>query len=112
MKQTINSYEFLEAFRAHGRQNQFSYDGLRALFEYLEEMEDGMGEEMELDVIALCCDYSEFASAKEAALEYGMTAEEDEDEQDEDAIEEHALQWLQDRTSVITHDSGIIIQSF
>ena len=112
MKQTINSSEFVDAFRAHGRQNQFSYDGLRALFEYLEEMEDGMGEEMELDVIALCCDYSEFASAKEAALEYGMTAEDDEDEQDEDAIEEHALQWLQDRTSVITHNSGIIIQSF
>ena len=112
MKQTINSCDFVDAFRAHGRQNQFSYDGLRALFEYLEEMEDGMGEEMELDVIALCCDYSEFASAKEAALEYGMTAEEDKDEQDEDAIEEHALQWLQDRTSVITHDSGIIIQSF
>ena len=112
MKQTINSYEFIDTFRAHGRQTQFSYDGLRALFEYLEEMEDGMGEEMELDVIALCCDYSEFASAKEAALEYGMTAEEDKDEQDEDAIEEHALQWLQDRTSVITHDSGIIIQSF
>ena len=112
MKQTINSYEFIDAFCAHGRQTQFSYDGLRALFEYLEEMEDGMGEEMELDVIALCCDYAEFASAKEAALEYGMPAEEDEDEQDEDAIEEHALQWLQDRTSVITHDSGIIIQSF
>jgi len=112
MKQTINSYEFIDAFRAHGRQTQFSYDGLRALFEYLEEMEDGMGEEMELDVIALCCDYSEFFSAKEAAMEHGMTAEDDEDEQDEDAIEEHALQWLQDRTSVITYDSGIILQSF
>ena len=112
MKQTINSCDFIDAFRAHGRQNQFSYAGLRALFEYLEEMEDGMGEEMELDVIALCCDYSEFASAKEAATEHGMPAEDDKDEQDEDAIEEHALQWLQDRTSVIPHDSGIIIQSF
>ena len=112
MKQTINSYEFIEAFRTHGRQTQFSYDGLRALFEYLEEMEDGMGGGMELDVIALCCDYSEFTSAKEAATEYGMTAEDDKDEQDEDAIEEHALQWLQHRTSVITYDSGIIIQPF
>ena len=112
MKQTINSSEFVDAFRAHGRQNQFSYDGLRALFEYLEEMEGGMGAEMELDVIALCCDYFEFASAKEAATEQGMPTEDDKDEQDEDAIEEHALQWLQDRTSVITYDSGIIIQSF
>ena len=110
MKQTINSSDFIGAFRTHGRQTQFSYAGLRALFEYLEEMEEGMGEEMELDVIALCCDFSEFSSAKEAAIEHGMTAEED--EQDEDAIEEHALQWLQDRTSVITYDSGIIIQSF
>ena len=112
MKQTINSSDFVDAFRTHGRQTQFSYDGLRALFEYLEEMEEGMGEEMELDVVALCCDYFEFSSAKEAAMEQGMPAEDDKDEQDEDAIEEHALQWLQDRTSVITHDSGIIIQSF
>ena len=109
MKQTINSYDFMDAFRTHGRQDQFSFDGLRALFAYLEEMEEGMGEEMELDVIALCCDFSEFASPMEAAAEHGWEADPD---ADNDENGEAALEWLQDRTSVITHDSGIIIQSF
>ena len=109
MKQTINSSDFIDAFRAHGRQNQFSYDGLRALFEYLEEMEDGMGGELELDVIALCCDFSEFANPMEAAAEHGWEADPD---ADDDENGEAALEWLQDRTSVITYDSGIIIQSF
>ena len=109
MKQTINSSDFVDAFRTYGRQNQFSYDGLCALFEYLEEMEDGMGEEMELDVIALCCDFSEFADPIEAATEHGWEADPDADDNEN---KEAALEWLQDRTSVITHDSGIIIQSF
>ena len=109
MKQTIDSYDFIEAFRTHGRQNQFSYDGLNALFDYLEEMEEGIGEEMELDVIALCCDFSEFANPMEAAAEYGWEADPD---ADNDENGEAALEWLQDRTSVITYDSGIIIQSF
>ena len=109
MKQTINSYDFIEAFRVHGRQNQFSYDGLHSLFEYLEEIEDGMGEEMELDVIALCCDFSEFTNPMEAAEEHGWEADPDADEEEN---RDAALEWLQDRTSVITYDSGIIIQSF
>jgi len=29
------------------------------LFEYLEQYEDGTGEKIELDLCALCCDYSE-----------------------------------------------------
>ena len=109
MKQTINSCDFVDAFRAHGRQNQFSYDGLHALFDYLEEMEDAMGEEMELDVIALCCDFSEFANPMEAATEHGWEADPN---ADEDENGDAALDWLQDHTSVIPHDSGIIVQSF
>lgn len=109
MKQTVSASDFVDAFRAHNRQEQFSYDGLHALFDYLEEMEEGMGTEMELDVVAICCDYSEFASAVEAATEYGWEAD---SEADEEENEEAALDWLRDRTQVIVHDSGIIIGSF
>jgi hypothetical protein len=116
MKQTVNKYDFTEAFRQAGRQDQFSYTGLCALFDYLEEYEEAAGTELELDVIALCCDYSEYATATEAAKEYGWEAPEiDPDTDPEDATEETeaaALEWLQDNTQVITHDSGVIIQSF
>lgn len=58
MKQTITLYDFRAAFKALRPEN-FSYDGLEVLFEYLESIEEGTGEEIELDVIALCCDFSE-----------------------------------------------------
>ena len=59
MKTTIDLYDFRDAFHRMGRADQFSHEGLHILFDYLEEMERDIGEEMELDVIALCCDYSE-----------------------------------------------------
>ncbi len=58
MKTTVNLYEFREAFQKI-RPSNFSYEGLEVLFDYLEECEQDTGEEFELDVIALCCDFSE-----------------------------------------------------
>ena len=109
MKQIINTSEFVDAFRAHNRQDQFSYSGLCALFEYIEQIEEDTGEEMELDVIAICCDYGEYSSAIEAATEQGW---EGDPEEEEEGNEEAALDWLTGRTQVIPHAKGIIIQSF
>lgn len=55
----VNLSDFRDAFRAAGRKDQFSYDGLRVIFDYLEEYEESTGEPVELDVIAICCDYYE-----------------------------------------------------
>ena len=66
MKQTISVYDFHDAFHAMGRSGNFSYAGRAALFEWLEEAERDVGEEYELDVIALCCDFSEYSSLEEA----------------------------------------------
>ena len=116
MKQTVNQYTFTEAFRNMGRSEQFSYSGLIALFEYLEEMEEGSGEEIELDVIALCCDFSEYETAKEAAEDHGWTVPERDEDEDEEAyaerIEEEALEHLNDETQVIKHDSGVIVAAY
>lgn len=60
MYQTINTASaFRDEFRACGRADQFSYEGLGLLFDYLEAYEMDTGEEIELDVISLCCDYTE-----------------------------------------------------
>ena len=69
MKQTVNFYTFQKAFQDL-RPNSFTYEGLRALFEYIEEIEDTHNEEMEFDVIALCCDFTEYESAEEYARDY------------------------------------------
>ena len=112
MKQTVNETDFLDAFRNYGRDDQFSRAGLIALFDYLEEY---AGEEQELDVIGLCCDFSEYPTALEAAKEYGCTPEEDYDvepEEREERREEAALDWLRDQTTVIEFDGGVIIGAF
>ena len=58
MKQTINFESFRQAFINYNRQDNFP-TGLRELFSYLEELESDTGSELELDVIGLCCDFSE-----------------------------------------------------
>jgi hypothetical protein len=60
-----------DAFQKMGRGDQFSYEGLIALFDYLEILEDDIGEPIELDVISLCCEYSEYENLKEFQDDYG-----------------------------------------
>jgi hypothetical protein len=55
MKQTLDFNDFRNAFWSHDRANNFSRQGLELLFDYLEDCDP----DMELDVIAICCDYSE-----------------------------------------------------
>lgn len=70
MYKSINEYQFTEEFKRI-RPNQFSYEGLKSLFNYLEEYEESTGESIELDVIGLCCDFSEYETLEEFQNEYG-----------------------------------------
>ena len=75
MKTTVSLHDFREAFRRYDRLENFGLDGLPVLFEYLVELEDDLGEELELDVIALCCDYQRFESIEEFNEAYSTTCE-------------------------------------
>ena len=70
MKTTVNVHTFREAFKRMGRGDQFTYEGLEVLFDYLEELEH-CEEEYELDVIGLCCDFAE-GTAKDIARDYSI----------------------------------------
>ena len=60
MYQTINTASsFRDEFRACGRADQFTYEALGILFDYFEAYEMDTGEEIELDVISICCEFSE-----------------------------------------------------
>lgn len=63
MKSTVNFSDFCDAFEI--RKENFTYEGKRALFDYLESYEEDTGEEIELDVIGLCCEYSEYVNLEE-----------------------------------------------
>ena len=70
MFKTINVYDFRDEFKAMGRENQFTYEGLQVLFDYLEELEF-CNDPYELDVIALCCDFAE-GTPEEIAKAYSI----------------------------------------
>jgi len=114
MIKTISAYDFERAFSDMGRQGQFTYEGKRALFEHLEQYEEDTGEEIELDVIALCCEYSEHDSAMQCVNDNGYQEFENtlDIDDDDDTHEELALDFLRDRTTVIEFGKGIIIQQF
>lgn len=88
--------DFRDAFQAV-RPDNFTYEGQKALFDYLTDLEEQTGEEQELDVIALCCDYTEYSDLEELQTDYPDI---------EDMNE------LKDHTTVIEFDGGIIIQVF
>ena len=71
MKQTISIYDFQRGFEEANRAKQFSAEGLKNLFEWLEDYEVDTGEEIEFDVIALCCDYTEFDNLQDFKDAYG-----------------------------------------
>lgn len=79
MKTTVNESQFIDAFTKMNRENNFSYEGRKALFEYLDQYEQDTGEEVELDVIALCCEYSEYENLAEFQKDYGDEYESIED---------------------------------
>lgn len=65
----VGPEDFIKAFADYGRETQFSNAGLYALYSYLEDLSDSCGEDIELDVIAICCDYSEWGDIFEYAGE-------------------------------------------
>ena len=94
MKQTVNFSDFRDAFRRMDRLDNFSREGAQALFDYLEEIDP----DMELDVIALCCDYTE-ADAETIAQDYDIDISSAEG--DEEQIDEIVEEYLNENTSIV-----------
>ncbi len=71
MKKTISEWDFQDAFnKSDSYKNNFSYEGKIALFEWLERYEEETETEIELDIIALCCEYTEYESFEELQKDY------------------------------------------
>jgi hypothetical protein len=80
--------------------------GAFALAEYLQEMEDSTGEQIEFDAVAIRCDFSEYPSAVEAYNDISTGEELTEDD------EEKALEWLRDNCQVIDFKGGVIVSNY
>lgn len=62
IKAYINQSEFVDALTRTYDNTNFSYEGKVALYEYLTQLSDDIGEDIELDPIAFCCEYTEYDS--------------------------------------------------
>lgn len=91
MKMTITESMFKEMFRQYNRVDNFSSEALSLLFDYFEEVD----ENMELDVIAICCEVSEL-SYEDAIKEYSIDYDPEYDE-----LEDIVKDYLNYNTSVI-----------
>lgn len=105
MKQTLNQESFIQAFEDMFRAKQFSRQGLIALFDYFEQYEQDTGEQLELDVIAICCEYSE-DSYKDIADSYGLTL----DSEDSEAEQvQQVKDFLETETIMVSEEDGLIV---
>ena len=71
MKQTMNEFDFKNEFKKI-RPDNFSYDGLTVLYDYLIQYEEDCDTELEFDPIAYCCEYTEFDSFEDVKKNYDV----------------------------------------
>ena len=97
--QKVSFYDFLKEFEEFGRQDSFSYEGKKALYNYLNDLGDDIGQPIELEIIGLCGEFTEYDSLEEFNNYYNL---------DLDCIDD-----INDYTIVIpVDDESFIIQDF
>lgn len=109
----VTKHSFIDAFRSsHTYKDNFSYEGLEALYDYLTQLEDEASDSdarqtngVCFDMVATCCEYTEYSSAIDACTIVSNKTFED---------NESALEYLKEKTSVITIEDTdrIIISDF
>ena len=93
-----NGDELRHEFQSYGRGEQFSRQGFDALFKYLDEFSEDVGRDIRLDVIALCCEWSEYDSIEEACDQYS------DDIQTLDDLNDHTLLLFLDNGGLMVRD--------
>lgn len=116
-----NGYQLEQLFKDYGRENHFSPKGFDALYDYLYEYSEEVGEDFKVDVIALCFNFTEHESWEELyniySYSYNNESETFEELEENDGLDDFK-EWVQDRTTVIevtgyeNNIVGIIIQNF
>lgn len=96
--QTIDTAsQFRDQFHRCGRGDQFSYEALGLLFDYLSDC----GSDVELDVVGVCCEFAE-DYPESIADNYSIDIE----GLDEGEIKDAVLSYLEDNTSIVGETSS------
>ena len=97
----VTEDNFRNTFLASDYKNNFSYDGLTALYDYFSELEDELGESIEFDYISIAGEYSEL-TIEELRANYSIDKDID------------VIKYLQENTIVIEieNSDSVIIQDY
>lgn len=108
MKMTLSVVDFHE-YWPESRKDQFSYEALGAIYDYITDQEECSGIETEFDPIAICCCWTEYNSEYEAAKQY---TDQFDSIKDNDERQEAARLYLEERTVVLETENSIVIANF
>lgn len=114
MKTTLNTYDIANALN-NDELAGFSYAGSFALAEYLEEYEESTGEELELDVVAIRCEFTEFEDVHDWADCYFCDEQLDELQEEDPSKAERWVtltKYIEERGTLIFFDGGVIVSQF
>ena len=92
---TINEDEFVQGFDKMNRAENFTFKARRFLFDYYDQLSDDCGN-IEYDVIAICCDWTEY-TAEELFECYG------------DGTTQYSEEVLQDLLQSLECDTTVIV---
>ena len=119
--QNLSAIETAELLR-NDEFASWTYKGAHALADYLEGLEDDIRchicgcdtTRIEIDIVAIRCEYSEYDNALEALSDYDEDAvfEIRKLHDDPDAQEAAALYQLEQKTNVLPFEGGVIIEQF
>lgn len=90
----VSEYEFRSNERL---QRNFTFHGLEALFNWFTEFEQEIGEELNFDPVSICCEFADYKNLEEIKGDYPEIRD---------------LEDLEEKTQVIIHEQGIIINKF
>ncbi len=117
MKKTLSTSDIAHALKQDENAN-WSWAGAQAMAEWLEETEEDTGAEIELDVVSIRCDYSEYSSLEDWADEYfqDSQASDEENGADNESTDEEIEKMLRENIKVTVHliefAGGVIVSSF
>lgn len=107
IKETVNEYHFTSTL-LRDEYARWTYGATKALFDYYEQLSEEMEQDIELDPVAIRCDWTEHDSAWDAMLQYqpeDMPTVDNSEGMDlieiSVASEQLAREWLEERTTVL-----------
>lgn len=106
--QELSEYTFAYIL-SRNEDNGFSFAGATALHGYLEELSEGVGEDIEFDAVALRCEYSEYETYREYAGTIGWKPRGEEAEEED--REGEAREYAERHGDVVAEfDGGIVVR--